>query len=247
MLGHGHVYLPSMARDPKENPSRYDVSGNVEAQYLDAAQTVLANKKGIADLEALQVLEEEFLAKAYATLLSEVRTDTPMSCELLRHIHDRIFGEIYEWAGRWRTVQISKAGAVWPPPVYLDQAMGEFERQVLNEYPASSIGDDAGFCASAGEIQGEFLAIHPFREGNARTIKLLTNLLAAQTGRPLLVYDDSDAGRDRYIAAARAAIVRDYRAMAEVIRGALDAARKQPRVPEESSGASPPASAEGPQ
>ena len=99
-----------MDRNPKENPSRYDVSGNVEAQYLDAAQTVLVNKQGATDLEALQVLEEEALAKAYGTLLSEVRTDTPMTCDQLRHIHDRIFGELYEWAGRWRAVQISKAG-----------------------------------------------------------------------------------------------------------------------------------------
>ena len=83
-----------MDRNPKDNPSRYEVSGNVEAQYLDAAQTVLHNKQGVTDLEALQVLEEEALAKAYATLLSEVRTDTPMSCDLLRHIHKRIFGEL---------------------------------------------------------------------------------------------------------------------------------------------------------
>lgn len=125
--------------------------------------------------------------------------------------------------------------------------MDGFERQVLQKYPASSLGDDAAFCTAAGEIQGEFLAIHPFREGNARTIKLLTNLLAAQTGRPLLTYDDSDAGRDRYIAAAQAAIVKDYRPMAEVMSDALDAARRRPRVREESSGASPAAGAAGPQ
>ena len=55
--------------------------------------------------------------------------------------------------------------------------MQEFERAVLRNYPARQIQDDAAFCAAAGEIQGEFLVIHPFREGNARTIKLATNLL----------------------------------------------------------------------
>jgi cell filamentation protein len=81
------------------------------------------------------------------------------------------------------------------------------------------------FCRAAAEIQGEFLVVHPFREGNARTIKLATNLLAAQTGRPVLKYDPSDEGRDRYIAAAAVAFRRDYHLMEQVIRRALIEAR----------------------
>lgn len=44
-----------MAEKPRRS-DRYDVSGNVEAQYVDEAQTVLVNKQGIATLEALQSL-----------------------------------------------------------------------------------------------------------------------------------------------------------------------------------------------
>ena len=54
-------------------------------------------------------------------------------------------------------------------------------------------------------IQGEFLVIHPFREGNARTIKLMTNLLAAQTDRPLLEYGTSQEKVERYTEGAKAA------------------------------------------
>jgi cell filamentation protein len=68
--------------------------------------------------------------------------------------------------------------------------------------------------------------IHPFREGNARTIKLMTNLLAVQTGRLLLVYDSTEKGQQRYIAAATAAFRKDYSPMAAVIRLALETARK---------------------
>ena len=85
---------------------------------------------------------------------------------------------------------------------------------------AAGVGDRA-FCAAAGEIQGEFLVIHPFREGNARTIKLLTDLLATQTGRPLLIYEGSEEGQDRYIAAAKAAFKKDYTPMTEIIFQAL--------------------------
>lgn len=214
-----------MAEKAHERRDRYDVSGNVEAQYLDDAQTVLINKPGIIEIEILQAAEEQALARAYGQLLGEVHTDTPMSCALLKHIHAAIFGELYDWAGRWRTVWISKPGVTWPPPDFLDQSMGEFERTVLARWPVGAIGDDASFCQASGEIQGEFLTIHPFREGNARAIKLLTDLLAVQTGRPLLVYDNSPGGGDAYIDAAKMAFKRDYSALATLMAEALSRSR----------------------
>ena len=211
-----------MAEKPHKRRDRDDVTGNVEAQFVDDAQTVLVNKVGITQLDDLQSAEEQALAKAYGRLLREVRTDTPMTCDLLRHIHAAVFGDVYEWAGHWRTVWISKPGITWPPPDFLDRTMDEYERTVLARWPVSAILDDATFCQAAGEIQGEFLTIHPFREGNARTIKLLTDLLAAQTGRPLLAYDNSPAGADIYIEAAKKAFKRDHSALSTLIAEALE-------------------------
>ena len=215
-----------MANDPEERRGRYDTSGNPQAEYVDAARTVLANKRGITDLHTLQVAEEEALAAAYETLLGEVRTSTPMTCGLLCHIHERIFGELYAWAGHWRTVWISKPGITWPAPDFLAANMQAFETEVLAKYPPAALAEDDRFCAAVAETQGEFLVIHPFREGNARTIKLATNLLAAQTGRPLLVYDATDKGQERYIAAATAAFRQDYGPMIAVIGHALQAAKQ---------------------
>ena len=97
---------------------------------------------------------------------------------------------------------------------------------MLARYPASSLESDAQFVSAVAEIQGEFLAVHPFREGNARTIKLATDLLAAQTGRALLVYDATDAAAEAYIAAAAAALHRgDCDPLKRLISEALDRAR----------------------
>jgi len=219
-----------MTDAPRPHRDRYDVSGNVEADYVDADQLVLVNKRGVTDLEELQRLEEAALAMAYETLLSEVRVDTPLTCDLIRYIHQRIFGELYAWAGRWRTVNISKPGITWPPPQYIDDNMRSFEQSVLRSRTAGSCRTDEEFCQAAAEIQGEFLVIHPFREGNARTVKLLTDLLAAQTGRPLLAYDQSEAGRERYILGASQAFRRDYSLLEEIIRQALVAAEQGPGV-----------------
>lgn len=209
----------------KSRRDRYDVEGNAEAEFVDAERTVLANLRGTADLTTLQIAEEEALAKAYEILLGQVRTDTPLTNELLRYIHATIFGDLFAWAGRWRTVQISKPGAIWPPPQFLDEAMESFERNVLRPSRSETFDDDR-FCQRVAEIQGEFLSIHPFREGNARTVKLATDLLAVQTGRPLLTYDDSPQGAQAYVAAASAALHRqDYGPLERIIRAALTRAR----------------------
>lgn len=214
-------YSNGMTEKSKRMHNRYDVSGNYEAQYVDAAETVLRNKLGITDLATLQAEEEKSLALAYRDLLRKVRMDTPITCDLLRHVHAQIFGNLYPWAGHWRTVWISKPGITWPAPDFLDSNMLTYEENVLRKHPATALRDDHAFCAALGEIQGEFLVIHPFREGNARTIKLASNLLAAQTGRPLLVYDQSEEGQRQYIEAAKAAFRRDYLPMTTIIRQAL--------------------------
>ncbi len=219
-----HVRLFSMKND-KRHVSRYSAGGG-ENLYMDEAKTVLKNKKNISDLRTLYLEEEKALARAYELLLDEVRSNTPITSELIRHAHGRIFIDLYDWAGRWRTVTISKPGVTWPPPDYLDEAMKEFEREVLSAYPATALQTDKHFCEAIGHIQGEFLTIHPFREGNARTIKLVTDLLAVQTGRLGLVYDASEEGRDRYIGAAKSAMLKDYSSMIMITKEALSASKK---------------------
>lgn len=215
-----------MSDQPKQHRDRYDVTGNVEAEYVDADHSILVNLPGIRDAEQLKLAEEVALTYAYEKVLSEARVSTRLTNELIRYAHASIFGQIYAWAGRWRTVTISKPGITWPPPAFLAQSMDAYERQTLRKYESSRLNDDRVFCSAVAEVQGEFLVIHPFREGNARTIKLVTDLLAIQTGRPLLVYDQSQSGKEAYILAASQAFRRNYQPMERVIQQALESARR---------------------
>ena len=87
--------------------------------------------------------------------------------------------------------------------------------------------DQGVVCAAVGEIQAEFLVIHPFRDGNARTIKLMSDLLAAQTGRPPLAYDQTEPGCDEYIEAAKTAFKRDYPDCSSIVRERVWPERQQ--------------------
>ena len=63
------------------------------------------------------------------------------------------------------------------------------ERDVLSRSPLISTDNDAVFRYTA-EVMGEFIAIHPFREGNGRTAFVLGNLVLMQNDLlPLDVYD----------------------------------------------------------
>lgn len=113
--------MPDNAANPRMD--RYNVSGNVEAKYVDEAEEVLINKKGMTNLRTLQIEEEKALARAYEQLLGEVRSDTLITTQLILYVHQLVFEDLYDWAGRWRTVRISKPGVSWPLPNFLEQAM----------------------------------------------------------------------------------------------------------------------------
>lgn len=150
-----------MKKVTRHHASRYAAGGS-ENEYMDEGKKVMKNKKGITDLRALYIEEEKGLARAYELLLNEVRSDTPITIELIQYAHKCVFEFLYEWAGKWRTVTISKPGVTWPPPDYLEEAMRLFERDILQAYPVRILKTDRDSCRAVGHIQGEFLAIHPF-------------------------------------------------------------------------------------
>lgn len=207
--------------------SRYKVVGqNIEAAFYDDEQQVLVNKLGIRDATALKQQEETALARAYTSVLRELGSSQPLTADLIKKAHGQIFGQLYEWGGRWRTVKIAKGAMEWPPPMFLDESMRELEKKHLAKYPPTTLTSDKSFCEALAVIQGEFLAVHPFREGNARTIKLCTNVLAVRTGRPILAYDQSPEGRTDFINANKLIVYRqDYGLLTRIIEDALDRAR----------------------
>jgi cell filamentation protein len=211
-------YYQSVKNNKKGN--RYTAVGP-ETKFADKQGRVLVNKLGITRLRQLQIREEEGLVDCYQRMIKRVRFDTPLSNALICEIHREIFGELFEWAGKWRASWISKGQTVWANPVHIESLMQTFEAEILQRAPLSQTIGDGEFCSIVALIQGEFLTIHPFREGNARTIKVLTDLYAVQTGRRFLIYDQTEPGQTEYINAAIAAMGRDLLPMEAVIHGAL--------------------------
>ena len=89
---------------------------------------------------------------------------------------------------------------------------------MLSRSPLISADKDAVFRYTA-EVMGEFIAIHPFREGNGRTAFVLGNLVLMQNDLlPLDVYNRRrDEGR-YYTACETARIHKDYSPLAALIK-----------------------------
>jgi cell filamentation protein len=84
---------------------------------------------------------------------------------------------LYTFAGKTRTVNLSKGGFMFPPALALDNALKEFNDDVLTNLPKVYESEEQ-LIRDIARVHAELLFIHPFREGNGRTARLLANLMA---------------------------------------------------------------------
>jgi cell filamentation protein len=152
-------------------------------------------------------------AKDFVADLSTREKPAPITLDLIVRVHKEMFGDIYPWAGQWRTVSLHKGDGPtrWPmPPFGIEPVIQDFAEQVLIQTPLISDDNDA-VLDFAARFMGDYLAIHPFREGNGRSAFILSELILLQNG--LVPMDEFNRLRDelRYFAACDAArIARDY-------------------------------------
>lgn len=126
--------------------------------YLDPDTGVLRNRQGITDAKELERVERRRASIAATWLLAELRP-TRWDPALLRFLHQQLFGQLYDWAGQYRTVEISKGtsrfAAAQHIPAQVEAVLAELEQERTDWTP----GDQAA-------LDHTYSAIHPFREGN---------------------------------------------------------------------------------
>ncbi len=122
----------------------------------------------------------------FEAFITAQRADEPLPAGDLgyRHycaLHRHLFQDVYSWAGRIRTVRLSKAGHAFCYPENIDREMRRLFDGLANQNRLSGL--DAGlFAEEAARFLAELNAIHPFREGNGRTQNVFLSILAANAG-----------------------------------------------------------------
>ena len=139
--------------------------------------TVLRNKLGIADSDEMDRVEAEALIKATDALFHEYDVDRIFSASDICHMHKVWLGEIYEWAGNYRTVNISKGEFSFAMAAQVPKLMDQFEKDQLAKYTLCNFSDRNEIVKALAEVHTELVLIHPFREGNGRCSRILAIII----------------------------------------------------------------------
>ena len=157
----------------------------------------LENKLGLTDSAEL-AREEERISKKKAVWLFESGTLDALpagSFETLKTIHEYLFEDLYEFAGKIRTVNLAKGNFRFAPLMYLEAALTNIDKM-----PQSTFDEIV-------EKYVEMNIAHPFREGNGRSTRIWLDLMLKKgIGQ---VVDWSKVDKEDYLLAMERSPIRD--------------------------------------
>lgn len=158
---------------------------------------VLENKLGITDSADLARIEEQISKKRAVELFEKGILDKLEAGKFssLQAIHKYLFDEIYDFAGKLRTVNIAKGNFRFAPVMYLQAALDNIDKM-----PQSNFDEII-------EKYVEMNVAHPFREGNGRSTRIwLDCILKKEIGK---VVDWSKVDKEDYLLAMERSPIKD--------------------------------------
>ena len=107
--------------------------------------------------------------------------------------------------------------------------MTDFENGMLASKTPCLPGKENRVFLDVAEVHAELLLIHPFREGNGRLARWLSELMILQAGLPLPIYQFTGRGsvkeRERYLNAVKAGYIGDYQPLVDFFTEAVERGR----------------------
>ena len=158
-------------------------------RYFWPASTVFKNRLRITDAGELREIEYRMAELRAREIRAGTRVlDRTFDGDHLKAIHSHLFGDIYDWAGQYRTVNISKGGTGRDAHHFGDHnSMDMYLRQVhrlINTTGWHDLGLDE-LAGALAEVHTRLNFAHPFREGNGRTTRIFMQHLAQHAGATL--------------------------------------------------------------
>lgn len=136
--------------------------------YLINDSNILKNKLNITNQEELKKIEDKIVLEKLA-MLSLIPTISACNKESLFEMHDFIFGNIYPFAGDVRTCSLSKNRYNFSDPKDIVRELDETMERYNKELDTVTSSDMLAYVL--GPFYYDLIRIHPFREGNGRTIR----------------------------------------------------------------------------
>lgn len=148
--------------------------------FWDTKDKVLKNKLGLRDEQALQLAETRITQlKTSSIEQNKIPIEKTFDAQHLKAIHRALFEEVYEWAGEYRTVFMTKQGIGFAEIHEIDQYLNN-AAQIIARTDWMKL-NKKGFVHKIAEVYGHLNIAHPFREGNGRASKLFVQHVADQS------------------------------------------------------------------
>ena len=181
-------------------------SNKIEGNVLTLRETDLVVNKGMTI--GGKSLREHFEAVNHAHAITRIRGLAGRNAEIdehvVRELHALIMQGIdYDFAGRYREERVRIVGSQHVPPNFVK--VPELMAGLYAFYEANKAAMHP--VQLAAEIHEKLVTIHPFRDGNGRTSRLLMNLILLRNGYPITVISSDPAERLRYYETLEAAQV----------------------------------------
>ncbi len=182
--------------------------------YCYPGSTVLMNRANQRAQEALDAFEAAMVTQR----LDEPLPAGRLSYSHYRAVHRHIFGDVYAWAGRIRTVRIGKGNSMFCYPEHIDGEMRRLFAQLRKEDLLHNL-DARSFANKAAHFIAELNAIHPFREGNGRTQLAFLAVMGQASGHDL---NFERMEPERMLTAVIQSFTGDEGALADTIHGLIE-------------------------
>jgi len=193
--------------------SRYDADDT----YCYPGTDVLRNKAEITNAQDLDAYEGEL-----STLRSIEILENPVAGQFdsahLQCIHLALFQDVYDWAGKIRTVDISRGNSRFANVRFIESAANDIFNKLARENWLKGLDADA-LSKRLAHYLSEINALHPFREGNGRVQRIFISQLSQSADYQL---DYSDLEQEQIYRAMELAFNGDESILANLILERLE-------------------------
>ena len=164
---------------------------NHSSIYIEGTD-VPKNRLNIVDSNDIHELENTLLEEAYALLSKQINSKTILNETYFINLHKKTFESLYDFAGVYRDVNMSKGGSQFCLAQYLHgESTRIFKELEADNYLANVKNDKALFAKKLAYYQGELIALHPFYEINGRITRLYCDMLALFNGYKSIDYSSA--------------------------------------------------------
>jgi len=211
---------------------RYRTSHLIEDQFEPGSRgRVLRNKLGITSPTEMNRREKAEQLRAMDELTDLFDSGHRFTTADICKMHTIWLGNIYEWAGHYRQVKMSKDDFTFAFPEQIPKLMAEFEKGPLRDFTPCHFKSHSEIAKALALVHTELVLIHPFREGNGRVARILAILMGLQAGLPPLEFQDMiTKDKEEYIRAIQVGVSGNYGPMEKVFAAVI---RKTLRVREQ--------------